>query len=94
MNFLPNEHRFVSKDTTKAVIVAHMQSTLTEPRLSLRERRLAAGLSQQRLAELAGCSFHMITLFDNGYAPAHSRVRAKVLAVLDKLEGGQAAEVA
>jgi len=50
---------------------------------TLRERRIAAGLSQQRLAELAGVSFHMVTMLDNGYAPARSRVRAQVLAVLD-----------
>jgi transcriptional regulator with XRE-family HTH domain len=67
-----------------------MQSTLTLTKsgLSLRERRVAAGLSQQRLAELAGVSFHMVTLLDNGYQPARSRVRAKVLAALAELESG------
>jgi transcriptional regulator with XRE-family HTH domain len=67
--------------------------TLVKPR-SLRERRLAAGLSQQRLAELAGVSFHMVTLLDNGYAPARSRVRARVLAALAQLEGNEPAEAA
>lgn len=72
-----------------------MQSILTEPpSVSLRERRLAAGLSQKRLAELAGVSFHMVTLLDNGYAPARSRVRAKVVAALELLEGRDEDEAA
>jgi predicted transcriptional regulator len=71
-----------------------MQSTLIESGLSLRERRLAVGVSQQRLAELAGVSFHMVTLLDNGYSPSRSRVRAKVLAALDELEGDQPLEAA
>jgi hypothetical protein len=53
--------------------------------LTLRERRLATGLTQQRLAELAGVFFHMVTLLGNGYAPAHGRVRAQVLTALDRL---------
>jgi transcriptional regulator with XRE-family HTH domain len=71
-----------------------MQSTLTRPHLTLRARRLAAGLSQQRLAELAGVSFHMVTLLDNGYAPARSAVRTKVLTALEQLEGQEPAEAA
>jgi predicted transcriptional regulator len=71
-----------------------MQTTLTESVSSLRERRLAAGISQQRLAELAGVSFHMVTLLDNGYAPARSRVRARVLAALEQLERQEPAEAA
>jgi predicted transcriptional regulator len=63
-----------------------MQTIPGQP--SLRARREAAGVSQQRLAELAGCSFHMITLLDNGYAPTRSRVRPRVEAALDQLERG------
>ena len=49
----------------------------------LRELRRAAGLSQQRVAELAGCSIGMIGLLERGYAPASSRVLDRVAAVLN-----------
>lgn len=50
---------------------------------ALRARREAAGLSQQRLAELAGCSIATIGLYEGGYSPARSTVLERVLAVLD-----------
>lgn len=48
----------------------------------LREQRLAVGLSQQRLAELARCSINAVRLFERGYDPARSPVRERVVAVL------------
>jgi predicted transcriptional regulator len=53
---------------------------------TIRERRHAAGISQQRLAELAECSFSMVSLLDAGYEPAGGSVRDRVLDVLDELE--------
>lgn len=50
----------------------------------LRARREAAGLSQQRLAELAGCSIATIGLYEGAYSPARSTVLERVLAVLDE----------
>ncbi len=50
----------------------------------LRARREAAGLSQQRLAELAGCSIAAIGLYEGGYSPSRSTVLERVLAVLDE----------
>lgn len=50
----------------------------------IRARREAAGLSQQRLAELACCSIATIGLYEGGYSPARSTVLERVLAVLDE----------
>ncbi len=49
----------------------------------LREQRRAAGLSQQRLAELAGCSVSAVRLFERGYQPSPSAVLTRVEAVLN-----------
>jgi transcriptional regulator with XRE-family HTH domain len=59
----------------------------------LRERRLAAGVSQRRLAELAGCSETMIRQLERGYRPGYSAVVgriARALAVLQDDEGAAA----
>ncbi|MGH2875670.1 MAG: helix-turn-helix domain-containing protein [Solirubrobacteraceae bacterium] len=50
----------------------------------LRERRHAAGLTQQRLAELAGASRSMVRMLEGGYVPPRrSRVLERVEQVLD-----------
>ena len=51
----------------------------------LRERRLALGLTQQRLAELAGCSLAQLQLLERGYAPRRSAVMLRIAAALDTL---------
>lgn len=55
----------------------------TGRRGGLHERRKAAGLSQQRLAELAGCSLTFVRVLEAGYEPATSAVLPRILAVLD-----------
>jgi transcriptional regulator with XRE-family HTH domain len=50
---------------------------------NLRERRRAAGLTQQRLAELARCSIHSVRLFETGYSPASSAVLGRLVRILD-----------
>jgi transcriptional regulator with XRE-family HTH domain len=67
-------------------------AVLHRPRL--RQRRLAAGVTLQALAERAGVSYSMVQLLDRGYHPEHSDVRAKVLTALDELEGDQPLEAA
>lgn len=48
----------------------------------LRKRRLAAGLTQQQLANLADCSLTHLQLLERGYTPTRSEVRSRVLALL------------
>jgi transcriptional regulator with XRE-family HTH domain len=55
----------------------------TDRRGGLHERRKAAGLSQQRLAELAGCSLTFVRVLEAGYAPVTSNVLPRIEAVLD-----------
>lgn len=50
---------------------------------SLRAARREAGLSRQRLAELAGCSIGYLTLLERGYAPITSDVLPRVIAALN-----------
>jgi len=50
--------------------------------LKLRDRRLQAGLSQQKLAQAAGCSIAMVRLLEGGFTPSRSAVLERVLAVL------------
>jgi predicted transcriptional regulator len=52
----------------------------------LRERRLAAGLTQQQLAHAASCSLTYLQLLKRGYKPTRSDVRARLLATLVKHE--------
>ncbi|MBN1608661.1 MAG: helix-turn-helix domain-containing protein [Polyangiaceae bacterium] len=60
----------------------------------IRKARQRAGLSQQRLAELAGCSVSMVALLDGGYEPAQSNVLTRVLEVLnDDDPAGNGADV-
>lgn len=51
----------------------------------LRERRKAAGLTQQRLADLASCSRSTLKLLEAGYAPSRSAARDRVELVLRRL---------
>ena len=67
------------------IVHIDMNATMAnEP--SLRERRHAAGVSLQRLAEQAGVSISMVQLLDGGYQPKVSRVRGRILAALAELE--------
>jgi transcriptional regulator with XRE-family HTH domain len=52
----------------------------------LRSRRIAAGLTQQRVADLAGCSISIVGLLERGLTPEHSSVIPRILAVLDGQE--------
>lgn len=50
---------------------------------TLRNLRHDAGISQQRLAQLADCSLSMVKLLERGYEPdAKSEVLARVVAAL------------
>jgi transcriptional regulator with XRE-family HTH domain len=49
----------------------------------IRERRLAAGLSQDRLARLARCSVSMVLSIERGYVPQRSAVLPRVERALD-----------
>jgi transcriptional regulator with XRE-family HTH domain len=48
----------------------------------LKSRRLAAGMSQQRLAQLADCSVSIVGLLERGLTPKHSDVLARIDAAL------------
>lgn len=52
----------------------------------LREQRLAAGLSQLELAQVAGCSPSMLGLIDRGYRPSGGNVLARIEAALRGIE--------
>lgn len=75
-------------------IVVDMNETAVLKRPSLRERRRAAGITLQAVAERAGVSYSMVQLLDRGYQPGRSEVRGKVLAALEQLEGHEPAEAA
>jgi transcriptional regulator with XRE-family HTH domain len=60
----------------------------------VRSRRLAAGLSQLELAQLAGCAESTIRLFDRGYTPGRSEALPRVLSVLDGAEADPSPEAA
>ncbi len=51
--------------------------------VDLRALRLARGFSQERVAQLAGCSINMLQQLEHGYSPERMRtVFPRVLAVL------------
>jgi transcriptional regulator with XRE-family HTH domain len=52
----------------------------------LRVRRELAGVTQQHLADLAGCSRSTVRLLEAGYAPPRSPTRERVDRVLGDLE--------
>ncbi len=51
---------------------------------AIREARKAAGLTQQQLATLAGCSMAYVRVIEAGYTPAQSDVLPRVFAVLNE----------
>lgn len=50
---------------------------------SIRERRRRKGLTQEQLADRAGCSIDYVRLLDRGYVPRYSDVLPRVLSVLN-----------
>lgn len=50
---------------------------------ALRAARISAGLSQQALAERAGCSISMVQFLERGLTPKSSEVLTRILAVLN-----------
>jgi transcriptional regulator with XRE-family HTH domain len=50
---------------------------------SLRAQRRDAGLSQQQLAQLAGCSLSYVALLEKGYRPGDSTVLPGIVAILN-----------
>jgi transcriptional regulator with XRE-family HTH domain len=50
--------------------------------IDLKGLRSAAGLSQQRVAELAGCSLAAVALYERGYRPDSSSVLPLIVEVL------------
>ncbi len=63
-----------------SAIFLHMSTNASS--VGVREQRLARGLSQQRVAELAGCSLNMVRLLEAGYQPTSSRVAPRIAEVL------------
>lgn len=51
----------------------------------IKERRLAVGISQQKLAELAECSIATVRLVENGWQ-ASEEMLARITAVLEDEE--------
>lgn len=49
----------------------------------LRAARRAAGLSQQELAQRAGCSIAYLRLLERGFAPDRSTVLPRIVHALD-----------
>ncbi len=65
-------------------------TTLPTPAaVDLRELRQTRGLSQERVAQLAGCSTSMVRQLERGYVPAGSAVLPRVVEALNE-EGGSA----
>ena len=54
--------------------------------LTLGERRKALGLSQQKLAEDAGCSVGTVRLYESGYRQQRSELIVKIEQALDEAE--------
>jgi predicted transcriptional regulator len=49
----------------------------------LREHRRRRGITQQRLAELAGCSLSMVRILEAGAKPRKSAVLGRIVSVLN-----------
>ena len=58
-------------------------STLPAPAVDIRELRQARGLSQERVARLAGCSTSMVRQLERGYVPVGSAVLPRVIDALN-----------
>lgn len=52
---------------------------------TVRELRLAAGLTQEQLARVAGCSLSYIRLVEGGYRPSSAASSPKLRRLLDVL---------
>jgi transcriptional regulator with XRE-family HTH domain len=65
-----------------------MTANATAPVGGLRAERRAAGLSQERLAQLAGCSVSMVRLLESGYRPESSHVLDRIAAALSPNNSG------
>lgn len=52
----------------------------------VRDKRLRLGLSQQEVAELAGCSIAMVRLLEQGWRPKESPTLERVVEVLEEAE--------
>jgi len=57
----------------------------------LRERRLAAGVTQRQLAARAECSETMVRVLEGGYRPSYGDVVGRVARALDALNDEDAA---
>ena len=65
-------------------------TTLPAPSVDLRGLRQARGLSQERVARLAGCSTSMVRQLERGYVPVGSAVLPRVVEAL--IEEGRSAD--
>lgn len=52
----------------------------------LRNRRLAANLTQQALAHEAQCSIAMLKLLERGFEPERSQVLPRIIGALARIE--------
>jgi predicted transcriptional regulator len=63
-----------------------MASTLLTRSDGLRDLRSRRGITQQRLAELAGCSLSMVRVLEGGLLPKRSDVLGRIVSVLNDEE--------
>ncbi len=61
-----------------------MSNLITGP--ELRSRRLAAGLTQEKLSRLADVATYTVRLLEAGYAPRKSAARDRILAAIEKCD--------
>jgi transcriptional regulator with XRE-family HTH domain len=65
-----------------------MSANGTNDKPEVRRLRRAAGLTQQELAERAGCSISYVRLLERGYAPSFSEVITRLERVLNEKRPG------
>jgi transcriptional regulator with XRE-family HTH domain len=58
-------------------------------RTNLRARRLAVGISMEKLARRADCSLTTVRLAERGFEGVSERLIAQISAALDELEAGE-----
>lgn len=75
--------RKFAEDLLVGATVVDMPATSTSSTGSIREQRLATGLTQTELAARAGCSVAYVRQLEAGCLPRHSRVLPDVMAALD-----------
>ena len=67
---------------------SYMLPSMPIPALTLKARRVATGTSQERLAQLAGCSLSTVRMYENGLIPSKgSPALARITETLNTLEG-------